>query len=375
VKDPILEAPALLDKLYETTTHPEQWTVFLEKIAKLFRSDTAALRLTDLNDPVVYRSYTIGFHQNINTLYESTAVEQDPFREALAASVMGSVIQSRSVISDRDFEWSEHYQGIFRPNGNFYAMGAQFDRQDGRAMHIGIHRPQNRGHFCEQELAALELFSPHLRRATRLSRLFSDLNQELDETKQALNHLPFGVWRMDHRLHVKWLNRSAEEALAEHTYGLSLQNNRLRTCAGIGAIQAMADQLTSGHSVVETLRLDQSGACLVMMQSCRSEAGFHIGRGQSSRLLCFLLDPKRPSQLNRDQLVAVYQLTPAECRLADLLVRGLDVNEASTLLQISPHTGRTQLKSIMRKTGVRRQTTLQRSLLLCSDTLRLSANE
>lgn len=372
MRDPIHEAPALLDELYETTTQPEQWTVFLEKIAKLFRSDTAALRLTDLNDPVVYRSYTIGFHQNINTLYESNAVEQDPFREALAASVMGSVIQSRSVISDRDFEWSDHYQAIFRPNGNFYAMGAQFDRQDGRAMHIGIHRPRSRGHFCGRELAALELFSPHLRRATHLSRLFSDLNQGLNETRHALNQLPFGVWRMDDRLHVKWLNRSAEEALAEHTYGLRLRSNRLRAFTGASAIQAMVSRLTSGRSLVETLRLDQSGACLVMMQSRRSEAGFHIGRALSCRLLCFLLDPSRPSQLNRDQLVAVYQLTPAECRLADLLISGLDVNEASTMLQISPHTGRTQLKSIMRKTGAHRQTTLQRTLLLCSDSLRFS---
>jgi DNA-binding CsgD family transcriptional regulator len=70
------------------------------------------------------------------------------------------------------------------------------------------------------------------------------------------------------------------------------------------------------------------------------------------------------------RLATLFSLTPAECRLANLLVRGLDVNEASALLQISHHTGRTQLKSIMHKTGVNRQTALQRKLLLCAGALR-----
>jgi DNA-binding CsgD family transcriptional regulator len=107
-----------------------------------------------------------------------------------------------------------------------------------------------------------------------------------------------------------------------------------------------------------------------MTQAHQSDNGFQIGRSRNPGILCFLLDPGRPSQLNQKHLTSIYNLTPAEYRLANVLVRGLDVNEASASLQISPHTGRTQLKSIMHKTGVNRQAALQRKLLLSADMLR-----
>ncbi|WP_373000879.1 helix-turn-helix transcriptional regulator [Marinobacter sp.] len=372
MKDLMSAAPKLLDDLYENTTRPEHWPVFLEKIANLFHADTATLRLTDLNDPVVHHSYSTGFNQTINEFYESEGVERDTFREAMASSPLGKAVESTAVISDREFENSAHYQTVFRPNGNFYAMGTQFERQNGQAMHIGIHRPRRRGHFCRQEQNILELFSPHLRRVTRLSHLFADLNQALGQAHHALDQLPFGVWHMDANLHIRWMNSTAEEALAGHTYGLGVRNNRLRAFSGSGsgALRAMTRSLIENLSLIETLKLGETGACLVMMQSRRSGTELHIGRSAAQGFLCFLLDAGRPAHLNHSQLTIMFQLTPAECRLASLLVSGLDVNEASALLQISRHTGRTQLKSIMRKTGVHHQAGLQRTLLLCADTLR-----
>lgn len=373
MKDLLSAVPPLLNDLYEHATAPDQqWLEFLEKFAGLFKADTAALRLTDLNDPVVYCSYTVGFHHSANQYYESGAVEQDPFRQTLANNPLGKVVQSPSIISDRDFERSEHYQHVFRPNGNFYAIGTQFERENGQAMHIGVHRPRSKGAFDGEELAALEIFSPHLRRATRLSHLMADLNQALDQAHHALDQLPFGVWLTDGRLRVQWMNNAAEEAVTTNSHGLKLRANQLQigSSENLTALRTLSRRLHENQSLTETLKLDQSGTCLVMTQARRSETGFRIGRAMNPGILCFLLDPTRPAMLDRKQLTTLYALTPAEYRLANLLVSGLDVNEASGLLQISPHTGRTQMKSIMRKTGVNRQTALQRKLLLCADALR-----
>ncbi|MEX0604844.1 MAG: hypothetical protein WD623_05485 [Marinobacter sp.] len=364
--------PLLLSDLYECTTDHQKWTVFLSKLANVFRSDTASLRLTDLRDPVVYHSCTIGFQQHSNQRYESDAVELDPFREALASGPVGKVHESTAIISDRDFGRSEHYQAVFRPNGNFYAIGTQFEREGGRGMHIGIHRPKREGAFTSEERRALELFSPHLRRVVRLSHLMNKLNQALAQANHALDQLPFGVWHMDGRLCVEWMNTAAEEALSASTYGLGLRGGCLRAASGNApdALRTLARKLIENQTPTETLKLGQTGATLVMTQSRQSETGFHIGRQMNPGILCFLLDSGRPAQLNQNQLSIMYQLTHAEYRLASFLVSGLDVSEASALLQISPNTGRTQLKSIMQKTGVNRQAALQRKLLLCADTLR-----
>jgi DNA-binding CsgD family transcriptional regulator len=59
----------------------------------------------------------------------------------------------------------------------------------------------------------------------------------------------------------------------------------------------------------------------------------------------------------------MFGLTPAESRLAEMLVSGLTVQEAALQLFISAHTAKTHLKRILSKTGTRRQSELV-SLLL-----------
>ncbi len=372
MKDPESEVPHLLDDLYERATDPDQWPEFLAKLRVLFHGETATIRLSDLDNPVIHQSYTTGFRQEINRIYEAEGVECDPFRDALAALPVGKALESTAVIGDRAFERSVHYQSVFRPNGNFYALGTQFERQNGQAMHIGIHRPKQKGPFCNDELKLLELFSPHLRRVVKLSRMMADLNDALSVARHALDRLPFGVWYMDSELRVQWLNASAEEAFATNSFGLKVQYNRLRMLAAGASttLRAMVQRLTEHRSLTETVRLGQTGACLLMVPTCTAGTSLHIIRSPAPKILCFLLDTTRPAELDENRLTTMYHLTPAEFRLANLLVTGLDVNEASAVLEISPHTGRTQLKSIMRKTGVRRQASLQRLLLLCADTLR-----
>lgn len=59
----------------------------------------------------------------------------------------------------------------------------------------------------------------------------------------------------------------------------------------------------------------------------------------------------------------VYGLSPAQVRLARLLVDGHDLSAAAELLGVSVNTLRTQLQRIFDKTGVRSQAALVRSLL------------
>ncbi len=59
----------------------------------------------------------------------------------------------------------------------------------------------------------------------------------------------------------------------------------------------------------------------------------------------------------------VYRLSPAQVRLARLIVDGHDLASAADLLAVSVNTLRTQLQRIFDKTGVRSQSALVRSLL------------
>jgi DNA-binding CsgD family transcriptional regulator len=60
---------------------------------------------------------------------------------------------------------------------------------------------------------------------------------------------------------------------------------------------------------------------------------------------------------------ALYGLTPAEARLADLLLEGCEVREAADRLRTTLETARFHLKRVLAKTGTRRQTELMRLML------------
>jgi DNA-binding CsgD family transcriptional regulator len=62
-------------------------------------------------------------------------------------------------------------------------------------------------------------------------------------------------------------------------------------------------------------------------------------------------------------LSALYSLTPAECRVADLLTGGHELTSAADQMRMTAVTARFHLKSIFRKTGVRRQSELIRLVL------------
>jgi DNA-binding CsgD family transcriptional regulator len=59
----------------------------------------------------------------------------------------------------------------------------------------------------------------------------------------------------------------------------------------------------------------------------------------------------------------LYKLTPAEGRIADLLLEGLEVREVSQRLGVTLETARFHVKRVLAKTGVRRQSELVRLML------------
>jgi DNA-binding CsgD family transcriptional regulator len=84
------------------------------------------------------------------------------------------------------------------------------------------------------------------------------------------------------------------------------------------------------------------------------------------RIPCSLVFVSDPSAITRSRsaaLRALYALTPAESRLADLLLQGLDVSQAAERMRTTLATTRFQLKRVQAKTATRRQSELMRLML------------
>lgn len=359
--------PELLNELYQGALDPGSWPVFLHKLGAMFRCDTATLRVTDNRDPVVYASYTVGFDDSVEQLYRQGAVADDPFRKSLAEGPLGVIQRSHDILADREFVNTDFYQKVFRPNGNFYAMGAHFHRTPGNAMHLGVHRTYSDGPFSRKERQTLEFFSPHLHRAAELCQLVGSFENALSQARAALDRLPSAVWLLDEGLRCQWMNLSARQVLSAQGFALTLNGQRSLGFSDnqkSTQLRQALQRVRDGGSPVASVPVGPGGASLVVLDYRDGSARFSLTRREDVGLLVFLLDPARTLTLNHRELRARYGLTPAEIRLAGQLVQGQDPAQASHCLGISVHTVRTQLKSVMHKMDVSRQVELIRMLLL-----------
>ncbi|WP_067561259.1 helix-turn-helix transcriptional regulator [Halofilum ochraceum] len=357
---------ALLDDLYNAAVEPSGWEAFLHRLSALFQTGTATVRVTDLSTPLVYTYYTVGFEERINRMYAEDGVDIDLFRDTLAAAPLGVIQASHRIVPDREFERSPHYERVFRPNGNFYAMGAHFERWDDSAMHIGVHRPRRHGPFTHAERETLQHFSPHLRRVARITRRLGEYECALSAARRALDDLPYGIWILDRRFHCRWANAPAEEAMRAGALGLGLSGERLalKDRALDGGLCTAMDALNAGNGPVQTVTLGLDGAALVLVDRGPRATSLGLPSEGSDTVLAFLVDPARPTPLDSERMIKLYAITPAEIRLLGEFMRGLDLHESAARLGISIHTARAQMKSAMQKTGVNRQPELMRKLLI-----------
>lgn len=358
--------PALLDDLYNAAVEPGDWQAFLQRLSALFHTATASVRVTDLSAPRVYKSYTVGFDEQANRRYAEDGIDNDLFRDTLATTPLGEIQASHRIVADHEFERSAHYERVFRPNGNFYAIGAHFERWEGSAMHIGVHRPRRDGPFTPPERATLQFFSPHLRRVARIIRRLGEYECALNEARSALDGLPCGVWVLDRQSRCRWANAPAEEAIRTGTLGLWLSQDclTLQDRALAGNLCAAMDALNAGEGPLQTVDLGVGGAALVLIDRAQRSMKPGVPTEGGDAVLVFLVDPARPTPLDNDRIVKLYALTPAEVRLLAEFMRGLDLNESAARLGISIHTARAQMKTAMQKVGVNRQPELMRKLLI-----------
>lgn len=83
--------------------------------------------------------------------------------------------------------------------------------------------------------------------------------------------------------------------------------------------------------------------------------------------LIFISDPDALPASRAAILCNLHGLAPAECRLADLLLQGLELAATAERLHITDSTARFMLKSVFRKTETHRQSELIRFLLCLPD--------
>jgi DNA-binding CsgD family transcriptional regulator len=200
----------------------------------------------------------------------------------------------------------------------------------------------------------LDSIAPHLVRAAGLSERLAALQLQVATRNLMLDLHPTPVWLVSPRGERIYCNGAAERCLSQAGFPLrecqgqlhcKIHDARLRHAFGLASGMqgaARASLLSLGPSYHQQLLISPAPKALAAA-FCRE-----------SFALLACLEGVLPAVLLTD----LFQLTPAELRLTELVTQGHTLEECSACLEISINTVRSQLRSVFCKTGTSRQAEL-----------------
>lgn len=166
--------------------------------------------------------------------------------------------------------------------------------------------------------------------------------------------------RLDANGHVEWISPAAETAMAEDG-DLVIRNGRLRIRDHKADERLQA--AIQWAAKVDTDYVSRRGAVPILMEAGEGEPTKIWWVEASGGLIHFSFGGARVTEQRLETAALIYELSPAQTRLAALVAEGLTLNEIAERMGISANTARTHLDRIYEKTGVRSQPALVRVML------------
>lgn len=356
---------ALLCDIYACPSEPEHWSYTLDQLCAVTGVRSAVIQSFRLDGTRLVQCWSAQDSHTRNHVAP---------RSAHLASESNPRLDARRVFLGlnrlvRDEDLFGHDEAtLIKLRGQLGAVGLgrfigtlwQIDNDTYASM--ALHRaPEDERDFSANQLEQLDALSPHLQQAMRLSARIGAVNGLEVQLRRQFDHLRCGMVVCDVHGRVSWLNGSAERLLAEG-HALRLQARTLvgrklpdseRLLAQIGAASRLG-------SKVRYLALGSSPGVLHLALQPLANLGVS-GAGDS--VLLIMTAPETDLPVAAEALAALFGLTPAESSLTSALVSGLSLEQYSVRRQVSLGTVRGQLKQVLAKTGVGRQSDLVRLVL------------
>lgn len=363
----------LLLNLYACPTEPGRWPAVLDQMCDAMRARSAVVQLL-VQD---------GLHVRSRWMVRDSRSEAD--RE-IHDRYFSDTVNPR-MLMQRARSWPEQVivrdRDIFEPDDPLYLdlqrrlSAAQLDHfmsvrlpiSEYEGLALVLHRAfgERQDFNRAEERFALECM-PHLLQTVQLATTLHRTAEHTCDLREAVNSVRAALVLCHADATVRWMNRAAESILVQRD-ALWLSNDRL-TAASTRETSLLRQAIRRAaqepiESEAEQLLVLGGGCARQVLQakvqridappaSCNAPGLAQPRR----RVLLMLSDPNQAPALPAHLLRRLFALSPAESRLAAALCSGSTLNGYAHEYGVSVGTARYQLKQIMAKTRVSRQSQL-----------------
>jgi DNA-binding CsgD family transcriptional regulator/PAS domain-containing protein len=350
------------------------WPKVLEALVSASGADGAAL---------IYQSQADGRGQSIiagidpaaTPLYFGEFATNNPLQRAGTLrekidNFRPRILNDEHLLPKPELTGSDFYNGVLRPFDMHSILMVGLGVRDVHRVGINLVRAARRPQFDTPELSAMNRWHGALIRAFDVGMAVAPVAAVGADLAAVLDTLADAVFLVDHGGRIVLANRRAEEMVAAG-HALRAIDGRLRPRQPDQArrLEVLIGQALCNPSPV-------GGAMALAAVDQRLPLSLTVTPLNPRRPTLFappatamvrVCDFVAPLPVTERLLTELFQLTPAEARVAAALAQGLTPREVAERLAVSFNTVRAQLVRIFEKTGVSRQADLVRLMARMAD--------
>jgi DNA-binding CsgD family transcriptional regulator len=350
---------SLVESVYDASVDGARWPAFLSQLAQHLGGTLPTLFLHDPRTHAGALAINVGFDEAMVRAYKERLAERNIWlRSGAHLLATRRVRTSHLMCSRKTLLGSEWYADYCLPLGISQAIGATIHKGSVVSSNIAIMGPPGRPDFDCNDMALLEALMPHMQRALKIHMHLAEANLRQGEFVEAIEPLAVGVILVTASGQVLFANQSAR-CLLDNRDGLmmdrqgiragrSRETNALRALIGCAVTSCGQRQSQSGGGLNVT-RPNGRRALQVLVSPIRPQQSLHLGARAVAAI--YVTDPEQVSERPEVVLMRLYGLTPAEAKVAALIVRGMSARQAAEGLAISYNTVKSHLKRVFAKTG------------------------
>lgn len=339
-----------LDQLYAAALGECEWDVPFGRIGELLRSDTVGFTVRHRQRPREVLDGYLTFHDETRAeAFRSHWAAREPVVDIILAQPDGKAFTLEQLGLADWMSTTEFYNDFMVPHGEHHSIYATHYLDRELLVGVAAHRHSDHGAFEEDERAWVQRLLPHVARAAQAASLRSDRGL-LQAANNQLGRQRCGMFA---------LGRHAELCFA-NGHGIKLlERADLIDCAGHRIrFTHQADQhafrraCQAAVSETECVFLSASGRFVLRVEAVPwswARRAVHV---------LFVTELGRAPRGAMKWLRNSFGLTRAEAEVAIALVETTSLEHLASQRAVSIGTVRNQVKVVMAKVGVRKQSEL-----------------
>lgn len=356
----------LLLDLYSCPTDQSRWPVVLDQLCRTLQVQSAVIQILcpqngHLRSRWMVRDSRSEAARAIHDRYFADDVNPRMRVQYRAYSDDQMIVRDSDIFEPDDPLLSDLNLRLSAAGLGRY-MGARTRICDDEALTLVLHRSphDDRDFSPREERLALELL-PHFRQTITLTNTLRDAERQAHYFHEAMESFGFALLMCNAEGSPCWSNAAARRIL-DRSGALWLNNQRVlttkvgrQTVALRAAIARAASEPGANDEPQVFALADGAEALHVRVQALEHRKAGDMTRSTQGRALVVLVDPNNRPSVPADLLRQLFGLSPAESRLASALCFGATLNEYAAQAGVAISTVRYQLKQIMAKMQVRKQ--------------------